>query len=388
MAYRTHFSQSELERIWQLRNQGMRMAYIADDIERSRPALLGMMHRTGGIRPYVCKRSDRHLTFEEREMIMLGVSQGKSKRQIARQINRAPSTITREIKRNAPLPCHEYRASIAERNAYKRARRPKVCKLDANPKLKQFVEDGLNQKWSPEEISIRLALHHKDDPAMQISHETIYQALYIQSRGTLNKELKKQLRRKNPYRKSKLLKTTHDARRKPEDRISISERPTEVEDRAVPGHWEGDLLMGTLNCCVATLVERATRFTIVVKVENKSTQAVVPALVEQMKELPQHLKRSLTWDRGRELMAHKEFSIATNMQVYFCDPHSPWQRGSNENTNGLLRQYFPKGEPIGHYTQEQLNEVAQELNGRPRKTLGAYTPAEKLEDLLSVALTT
>jgi len=209
MAYRTHFSQSELERIWQLRNEGIRMAYIADDIQRPRSSLLRMMHRTGGISPYVCKRSDRHLSLEEREVIMLGVVQGKSKRQIAREINRAPSTVTREIKRNAPLPCHNYQASIAERNAYRRAKRPKACKLDMNPKLKQFVEDGLNQKWSPEEISIRLALHYKDDPEMRISHETIYQALYIQSRGTLKSELKKQLRRKNPYRKSKLLKKTY-----------------------------------------------------------------------------------------------------------------------------------------------------------------------------------
>lgn len=363
------------------------MAHISQELGRTKTSILKLMNRTGGIEPCSQKRSSRHLSLEEREVIMLGVELGKSKRQIAREINRAPSTVTREIKRNAPYARHPYRASKADSNAYIRAKRPKVCKLDANPKLKRFVEDGLNQKWSPEEISIRLAHSHKDDPTMQISHETIYRALYIQSRGTLRKDLTKQLRRKNTYRKSRKKKEANDGRGQLGDFISISERPPEVEDRAVPGHWEGDLVMGTARCCIATLVERATRFTMLVKVENKTTDIVVPALAEQMKRLPEVLKHSLTWDRGRELAGHKKFSIATDMQVYFCDPHSPWQRGSNENTNGLLRQYFPKGKPIGHYSQDELDEVARELNGRPRKTLNAYTPTEKLDELLSVALT-
>ena len=387
MTTRTLLSKSELDLIWQRRNQGIRMAYIAKELGRDPVTLLKLMRRTGGIKPYTATRSSRHLCFEERESIMIGLAQGKSIRLMARESGRAPSTISREIKRNAPLACHRYLASVADKNAYKRAKRPKICKLDANPALKKVVEHGLNRKWSPEEISIRLAHCHKDDPAMQISHETIYKALYIQSRGTLKNELKKQLRRQNPYRKSRNLKHTKDARGQIDDRISISERPPEVEDRAVPGHWEGDLVMGTIHCCIATLVERSTRFVMLAKVESKSTDDVVPALVEQMKLMPEHLKKSLTWDRGVELNAHKKFTMETDMKVYFCDPHSPWQRGSNENTNGLLRQYFPKSEPIGHYTQEELDEVARELNGRPRKTLNAYTPAEKLEELLSVALT-
>jgi IS30 family transposase len=323
------------------------------------------------------------LSFEERERILVGVSRGESDAEIARAIGRHRSTVGREIKRT----CEErwrYRPLAAERRRAARARRPKRGKLAIHQGLLAAVEEGLSEGWSPEQISARLKRVYPDDGGMRISHETIYRALYVQSRGELRRQLTKQLR-------------TGRQRRKPQgqvrrgariaDMVSISERPPEVEDRAVPGHWEGDLLVGARNqSFVATLVERHTRYVMLAGLgRDRHTEHVIEALKAQIETLPSHLTRSLTWDQGNELAAHKTFSVQTGVDVYFADPHSPWQRGSNENTNGLLRQYLPKGSDLAAPSQLELDEIARKLNGRPRKTLDWMTPAEKMAELLAVA---
>lgn len=323
------------------------------------------------------------LSFEERERILVGVARGESDAEIARAIGRHRSTVGREIKRT----CEErwrYRPLAAERGRAVRAGRPKRGKLASNPRLLTAVEEGLLEGWSPEQISARLKREYPDDRGMRISHETIYRALYVQSRGELRRQLTKQLR-------------TGRDRRKPQgqvrrgariaDMVSISERPPEVEDRAVPGHWEGDLLVGARNqSFVATLVERHTRYVMLAGLgRDRHTERVIEALKAQIETLPSHLTRSLTWDQGNELAAHKTFSVQTGVDVYFADPHSPWQRGSNENTNGLLRQYLPKGSDLAGVTQPELDEIARKLNGRPRKTLEWMTPAEKMAELLAVS---
>jgi len=257
--------------------------------------------------------------------------------------------------------------------------RPEPCKLAEYGPLRRVVAVKLQRRWSPQQIAEWLKRHNPHDMTMQVSHETIYRSLFIQTRGALKAELIEYLRfgRVKPRTANK-----QERRGKIPDMVSIRERPASVEDRAVPGHWEGDLIVGTQSNCIATLVERSTRFVLLVKVQDKTTHEVVPALIKQMRKLPQELRRSLTWDRGNELTAHKRFTLATDLAVYFCDPHSPWQRGSNENTNGLLRQYFPKGHSVAHYTQAELNRVARELNERPRKTLGYRSPAEVLNEVL------
>lgn len=328
-------------------------------------------------------QSRLRLSFEERERILVGVARGESDADIARVLGRHRSTIGREIKRT----CEErwrYRPSAGERRRAQRARRPKRGKLASHPGLLAVVEEGLSEGWSPEQISARLKREYPDDGGMRISHETIYRALYVQSRGELRRQLTKQLR-------------TGRQRRKPQgqvrrgariaDMVSISERPPEVEDRAVPGHWEGDLLVGARNqSFVATLVERHTRYVMLAGLgRDRRTERVIEALMTQILTLPSHLTRSLTWDQGNELAAHKTFSVQTGVDVYFADPHSPWQRGSNENTNGLLRQYLPKGSDLAATSQLELDEIARKLNGRPRKTLDWMTPAEKMAELLAVA---
>jgi len=318
------------------------------------------------------------LGLEEREEISRGLAAGYSMRSIARLLGRSASTVSREVKRNGGIS--HYRALSADKQAWKLARRPKQCLLASNIRLKDMVSCKLAENWSPEQISGWLKCAFPNDRSMHVSHETIYKSLFIQTRGLLRKELRNHLRTKRKFRHAKSHKA--GSRGKIVDGISISERPAIIEDRAVPGHWEGDLICGSRNSFIATVVERQTRFTMLVKVDGKNTSAVVSALSRQMGQLPALLRQSLTWDRGTELSAHKKFATATDMDIYFCDPRSPWQRGTNENTNGLLRQYFPKGSYLSGYSQKELDHIADQLNARPRKTLDFKTPAHKLEIML------
>ncbi|MBV8998752.1 MAG: IS30 family transposase [Solirubrobacterales bacterium] len=326
--------------------------------------------------------SRRQLSFEERERIFEGVVRGESDAEIARALGRHRSTIGREIKRTCPGERWRYRPLAAERRRARRARRPKPGKLASNPRLLAAVEQGLAECWSPEQISARLRREYPDDRGMRISHETIYRALYVQSRGELRRQLARQLRTGRDRRKAR---GRVETRGRIPDMVPISQRPPEVADRAVPGHWEGDLLLGAHGrSSVATLVERRTRYVMLARLGgDRRTERVIEALRQQIRTLPAHLARSLTWDQGRELAAHKTFTVQTGVSVYFCDPHSPWQRGSNENTNGLLRQYLPKGTDLTATTQLELDEIARQLNGRPRKTLDWMTPAEKIAELLA-----
>jgi len=294
---------------------------------------------------------------------------------MARLIGRSPSTVSREVRRNGGYDY--YRAAAADEQAWIRAHRPKRCKLAMSPWLRRAVTRKLRLNWSPEQIAGWLKKLHPKEESYQVSHETIYRSLFVQTRGVLKKELLQYLRSKRTIRRSKQATRKGGVQGQIKDMISISERPASVEDRAVPGHWEGDLLSGSKNSHIATLVERHTRYVMLVKVANKETNTVVSALIKQVKKLPAELCKSLTWDRGKELSDHRRFSLATDIDVYFCDPQSPWQRGSNENTNGLLRQYFPKGTDLSVYSQAHLNNVARQLNERPRKTLEFETPAER-----------
>ncbi|HEU4974660.1 MAG TPA: IS30 family transposase [Baekduia sp.] len=323
---------------------------------------------------------ERRLSFAEREQISRGVAAGKSARAIARELGRAASTITRELEANGGR--RRYRALRAHERAIRRLERPKPRKLEQLPRLRAEVEAGLEQRWSPQQISARLRAEHPDDPQMQISHETIYQSLFVQCRGQLRRELTANLRTGRVRRRSR--GGDLGVRGRIRDMVMISERPAEIEDRAVPGHWEGDLLVGKgSRSFIATLVERQTRYVLLARLgTDKTTAHVVAALQQRIAELPAHLLRSLTWDQGVEMAGHQRFSVATGIPVYFCDPHSPWQRGSNENTNGLLRQYLPKATDLSLHTQDQLDRIAIELNGRPRQTLGWKTPAEKMQELL------
>ena len=323
--------------------------------------------------------SAHRLSFEERERILVGIASGESDSEIAQALGRHRSTIGREIRRCGKRG--HYRPSAAERKAHKAARRPKPTKLSVRLGLLAEVEAGLVRRWSPQQISARLKLDHPDDPEMRISHETIYQSLYVQSRGELRRQLSAQLR---TGRRKRRAHGTVERRGQIADMVPISQRPPEVEDRAVPGHWEGDLLVGKGNrCFIATLVERHTRYVMLAQLGNdRSSQRVIEALKAQIRQLPAHLVKSLTWDQGRELAAHKRFTSDTEIHVFFCDPHSPWQRGSNENTNGLLRQYLPKGSDLAARSQVELDQIAAQLNGRPRQTLDWATPAEKMQELL------
>jgi IS30 family transposase len=327
------------------------------------------------VAPRAVVRNARNLSTAEREAISRGVACASSVRAIARAVGRPASTISRELKRNGGRSA--YRAADAETRALREAKRAKVCKLAGARKLVRLVTSRLTQHWSPEQIAGWLKRHNVGNSVMQVSHETIYRSLFVQARGVLKAELLDCLRTQRQVRRPRRAAAA-ERRGRIVDAVSIRERPATVEDRAVPGHWEGDLLAGDRGSHIATLVERTSRFVLLVKLPNKTSESVVDALIKQMRKLPTELLRSLTWDRGSELAQHKRFTIATDAKVYFCDPQSPWQRGSNENTNGLLRQYFPKGEPLGHYTQAELNKVARELNGRPRETLDFRTPAEVL----------
>jgi IS30 family transposase len=335
---------------------------------------------TGGIAPTPRRRSRLSLSFAEREEISRGLASGKSLRQIAAAVQRSPSTVSREVARN--LGPSRYRAGEADDRAFEQARRPKRCRLASQGRLRQVVASKLRRKWSPQQIAGWLRVTFPNHPEMHVSHETIYRTLFIQARGALKKELTRYLRSPRALRRARTYNPKRQGRGGIVDAISIRERPAAVEDRAVPGHWEGDLLAGGNDSWIATLVERRSRFVMLVKVKGRDSESVTKALARQMRWLPSRLRRSLTWDRGGEMARHKDFTIATDIKVYFCDPRSPWQRGSNENTNGLLRQYFPKGKDISGFSQTELNRVARELNERPRKTLDFKTPADTFNAML------
>ena len=364
--------------IWEQWEKGSPMIQIAQSIAKPPATVFSYLRYHGGIRPRQRMRASNQLTLEEREEISRGLAANLSIRSIASLLDRSPSTICREINRNGGAA--RYRATSADQAAWKRGKRPKPCVLKTTPTLRALVVEKLSSNWSPEQISAWLLLTYPEDETLRVSHETIYKTLFIQTRGLFRKELRNHLRTKRKFRHSKHHRA--GTRSSIVDAVPISERPPEVEDRAIPGHWEGDLIQGSKNSFIATVVERQSRFTVLVKVDGKGTETVVSSLSQQMKKLPTLLQKSLTWDRGTEMANHQEFTTATDMQVFFCDPSSPWQRGTNENTNGLLRQYFPKGTCVAGYSQADLDAVATELNNRPRKTLGFMTPAVKLDELL------
>ena len=380
---RIYYTESQKALMWERWRKGESLQRIAELFDRNHSSIQRILAETGGIEPAQRRRSRLALTLAEREEISRSMATGQSVRSVATQLGRAPSTISREIMRNGGREC--YRASQADQAAWDRGYRPKTCRLAENRTLAHIVADKLQLLWSPEQIAGWLKRAYPYDEAFQVSHETIYRSLFIQARGALKKELLQHLRRTRVMRRSRHHTQKSDDRHRIRDAVSISERPAMAEDRAVPGHWEGDLLCGTPGSQIATLVERQTRYVMLVKIPSKETETVIKALIKNARTLPQELYKSLTWDRGTEMTGHKRFTLATDIKVYFCDPHSPWQRGSNENTNGLLRQYFPKGTDISNYSQAQLNAVARKLNERPRKTLNYETPAERFSQ--SVAST-
>lgn len=356
--------------LWKRWRAGESLSAIGRALDRTPIAVFKIISRQGGISPAIRVRHRQALTAAEREEISRGLATGRSMREIARGLHRSPATVSREIDRNGGRS--GYRAHAAEARAWVQACRPKPCRLACHGSLQRIVAEKLACHWSPAQIAGWLKRAYPGDTSMQVSHETIYRSLFIQARGVLKKELIKHLRTGRLFRHAR-----HHRIPGIVDGLSIRARPAEADDRAVPGHWEGDLLSGSGNTHMATLVERHSRFTLLVKVENKETKTVVDALSRQVRQLPLAMRKSLTWDRGAEMKDHPRFTLATEMAVYLCDPSSPWQRGTNENTNRLLRQYFPKGTDLSQYSQADLNRVAIQLNQRPRKTLGFLTPAEK-----------
>jgi IS30 family transposase len=356
------------------------MRGVARELGRAHASVRTMIESFGGVRPSPRCRARWHLSLEEREEISRGMAAGESLRSIAARLGRSASTVSREVARNGGRS--KYRALHADRAAFRRARRPKVCKLAANPTLALVVEEKLGLWWSPQQISGWLKEAYSDDPEMWVSHETIYLSLFVQGRGALKHELTQCLRTRRATRRpaKKRAPTGKGQIREP---VMISERPAEAEDRAVPGHWEGDLLMGRRMTAIGTLVERWSRYVMLFRLpEGNTAESVRTGLAETIQRLPDHLWQSLTWDQGKEMAEHAQFTIDTGIQIYFCDPRSPWQRGSNENTNGLLRQYFPKTTDMAALTQAELDEAAYSLNLRPRQTLGWMTPSQKLAEAL------
>ena len=378
---RIYYTEEQKTVMWDRWQKGDSLHAIARLFDRSHGSIAGILSRTGGIRPPPRKRSRLALTMSEREEISRGVVAGHSIRSIAVSLGRAASTVSREINRNGGREC--YRACNADQAAWDRAHRPQRCKLVENRALARIVAKKLKRLWSPEQIAGWLKRTYPDDENFQVSHETIYCSLFIQARGALKKELLQHLRRKRVMRRSRHHTQKTNDHGRITDTVSIRERPASIEDRAVPGHWEGDLICGPRNTQIATLVERHTRYVMLVKVDSKDTETVINALIKQAHKLPSELYKSLTWDRGKELADHKRFTLATDIDVYFCDPRSPWQRGSNENTNGLLRQYFPKGTDLSVHSQAKLSAVARQLNERPRKTLDFETPAERFNQCVA-----
>jgi len=378
---RIYYTDADKSLMWDRWQKGESLNAIGRHFGRSHSSIQNVLSQTGGIRPPKRRRSRLALTMAEREEISRGVVADQSLRRIAAILGRAPSTVSREIHRNGGR--RRYRANQADQAAWDRAKRPKTCKLAQNPVLARKVEQKLNQLWAPEQIAGWLKRKYPNNEKRQVSHETIYKSLFIQARGALKKELLQHLRKTRAMRRSRNKTLKGEGLGQITDAVSIRERPASVEDRALPGHWEGDLIFGTRNTQIATLVERFTRYVMLVKVDNRDTETVINALIKHSHKLPRELYKSLTWDRGSELADHKRFTLATDIKVYFCDPQSPWQRGSNENTNGLLRQYFPKGTDLSVHSQAKLNAVARQLNERPRKTLQFYSPAEKFNECVA-----
>jgi len=372
---RIYYTDAQKALIWDRWQKGESLHAIARLFGRHHTSIRGVLARNGGIRPAPRRRSCRALTLAEREEISRSVVAGHTIRSIAASLGRAPSTISRELRRNGGR--QGYRASQADEAAWVRARRPKRCKLAQNRALARLVAEKLQLEWSPEQIAGWLKHWFPDDERYQVSAETIYRSLFIQARGALKKELLEHLRRTRGMRRSRHHTQKSDDHGQITGTVSIRERPAAVEDRAVPGHWEGDLLFGSRNSQIATLVERHTRYVMLAKVDSKDTETVINALIKHAHSLPRELYQSLTWDRGKEMAEHKRFTLATDIKVYFCDPQNPWQRGSNENTNGLLRKSFPKGTDLAVHSQAHLNAVARRLNERPRKTLNFETPAKR-----------
>ena len=378
---RRWFSQEQKAELWARWKGGQSPSDIAHALERkTKGGVYRILALTGGIAPVPQRRCPVALVLDEREEISRGIAAGRSIRRIAARLGRSPSTVSREVRRHGGRS--SYRATDADARAWERALRPKTCRLASHPRLRWRVAEKLALQWSPEQISGWLKRYFPADEGMWVSHETIYRSLFVQARGVLKKELIGHLRAARRMRQPKGGTTPSRPLGQIVDMVSIRERPADVEDRAVPGHWEGDLLSGANNTHMVTLVERQSRFAMLIKVPGKDTAGVVSALSKHVRKLPLELRRSLTWDRGKEMADHKNFTLATDVKVYFCDPRSPWQRGSNENTNGLLRQYFPKGTDLSGYSQAYLDKIALRLNERPRKTLGFMAPADKLAEVL------
>lgn len=378
----TRLSWSQRNELWTRWRRGESLVDIAAVLARHRTSIGDVVASAGGIAPAARRRSRLALTLAEREEVSRGVAVGLSLRQIARQLRRAPSTISRELRRHGGRA--GYRAQRADWRAWRQARRPKICRLAARPALRRMVADKLARRWSPQQISGWLRVTFPGDPERQVSPETIYRSVFVQSRGVLKRTLAQHLRRQRGQRRARAATSVGHYPGHIVDAVSIRQRPAEVADRAIPGHWEGDLLMGARRASqVATLVERQSRYVMLVRIPKADTHTVVRALATRVQHLPHGLMKSLTWDRGTELAGPRAFTIATDVQVYFCDPQSPWQRGSNENTNGLLRQYLPKGTDLSKYTQAQLDAIALRLNTRPRLTLGYQTPAAKLAEIVA-----
>ena len=378
---RITYSDTQKAEMWDRWQRGESLKSIGRLFDRSSSSIYGILSVTGGIRPPLRSRSKLALKLTEREEISRGIALGNSLRSIAAQLGRSPSTISREVNLNGGYD--NYRAALADQAAWSRALRPKPCKLAGRPALCRTVAEKLRLLWSPQQIAGWLKREFPGEEHNHVSHETIYRSLYVQARGVLKKELLQHLRTKRTIRRSKTASLKDDGLGKITNTVSISERPASAEDRAVPGHWEGDLIAGSNGSHIATLVERHTRYVMLAKVEKKDTETVINALIKQAHKLPRELYKSLTWDRGKEMADHRRFSLATDIDVYFCDPKSPWQRGSNENTNGLLRQYFPKGTDLSIHSQTKLNAVARQRNERPRKTLEFRTPADEFNECVA-----
>ena len=371
---RVEVSAAQRTEIWRRWKAGESLHEIGRAFGRKHTSIHLLLSHHGGIVPAVRRRSPQALTLAEREDISRGIASGLSIRAIATRLSRATSTVSREVARHGGRS--QYRASEADGEAWGLALRPKQCLLATHERLRRIVVSKLMLDWSPQQVSGWLKIQYPKDESLRVSHETIYRSLFIQARGVLKKELIGHLRSKRLIRRSQHSSNSGHAQGQIIEAISIRERPAEIEDRAIPGHWEGDLISGTKNSHIVTLVERHSRYTTLIKIPSRETTVVVAAL---SRKLPVSLRRSLTWDRGHEMAQHKTFSVATDVKVYFCDPHSPWQRGTNENTNRLLRQYLPKKVDLSRYTQSELDKIALRLNQRPRKTLEFQTPASKLQ---------
>ena len=378
---REGFSAAQKRELWARWKRGESLSAVARALGKRTSSIHVHLAQSGGICPQPRRRSRLSLTLAEREEISRGIVAGDSMGAIAERLGRSTSTVSREVGRNGG--CERYRASQADERAWEKARRPKQCKLAGNGRLRLAVARKLQLEWSPQQIGAWLKREYPKDEAFQVSHETIYKSLFVQARGALKKELQQHLRTKRTIRRARTASSKGDNRGQIPDMVSIRERPASVEDRAVPGHWEGDLIAGSKNTYIATLVERHTRYVMLAKVPSRDTETVINALIKQADKLPRELYKSLTWDRGKELTDHKRFKLATDIDVYFCDPKSPWQRGSNENTNGLLRQYFPKRTDLSVHSQAHLNKIARRLNERPRQTLDFYTPAERFAECVA-----